>query len=45
MNVALCIIDTPPKLDHVTLAAMRLADLIIIPVRACLLDLHATNGW
>ena len=44
MNVALCIIDTPPKLDHVTLAAMRLADLIIVPVRACLLDLHATKS-
>jgi chromosome partitioning protein len=44
MNVALCIIDTPPKLDHVTLAAMRLADVIIVPVRACLLDLHATKA-
>lgn len=44
MNVSLCIIDTPPKLDSVTLAAMRLADLIIVPVRACLLDLHATKA-
>jgi chromosome partitioning protein len=43
MNVSLCILDTPPKLDNVTLAAMRLADLIIVPVRACLLDLHATR--
>ena len=34
----------PPKLDNLTLAALRLADLIIVPVRACLLDLHATKA-
>ena len=42
MGVEHLIIDTAPKMEHAMLAAMRLADTIIVPIRACLLDLSAT---
>ena len=38
LGVTLVMIDTPGKIDHTTLAAMRLSDLIIVPVTACLFD-------
>jgi chromosome partitioning protein len=38
LGVTLVMIDTAGKIDHSTLAAMRLSDLIIVPVTACLFD-------
>jgi chromosome partitioning protein len=36
-----CVLDTPPKAEHASLAAARAADLIIVPVQPARLDLDA----
>jgi chromosome partitioning protein len=36
-----CVLDTPPKAEHASLAAARAADLIIVPVQPSRLDLDA----
>src|SRR5690242_6035281 len=36
-----CILDTPPKSEHASLAAARVADLVVVPVQPARLDLDA----
>jgi chromosome partitioning protein len=43
LGVTLVMIDTPSKVDHAPLAAIRAADLIIAPTRASLFDLAALS--
>jgi chromosome partitioning protein len=38
LGVTLLIIDTPGKIEHSALAAMRVSDLVVVPVTACLFD-------
>jgi chromosome partitioning protein len=37
----MCILDTPPKAEHASLAAARAADLVIVPIQPTRLDLDA----
>jgi chromosome partitioning protein len=37
----ICILDTPPKAENASLAAARVADLVIVPVQPARLDLDA----
>ena len=38
LGVTLLLIDTPGKIEHSALAAMRVSDLVVVPVTACLFD-------
>jgi chromosome partitioning protein len=38
LGATLVMIDTAGKIEHSTLAAMRLSDLVVVPVTACLFD-------
>jgi len=40
-GVKLCVIDTPPHSDERSLAGLRLADLVAVPLRPSLFDLRA----
>ena len=43
-GIALAVIDTAPHAEGAALAAARAADLIVIPCRPALFDLHAVSG-
>jgi chromosome partitioning protein len=43
-NVDLVVIDTPPKADSDLRPALRVADLVVVPVAASHVDLWATEG-